>query len=117
MQSLRARIAQIELVFNNGDDGHPLITQLAHLESTRTVGVGPGHGYARQRPTAVKRRYAYDRDIVQALDTLGGFFPDAASTEPWTGLGDVDVVFLDKNGKVLGATVTHEGMIITPDIR
>ncbi|WP_396668484.1 hypothetical protein [Microbacterium sp. R86528] len=48
------------------------------------------------------------------IDGLGGFFPDAASTAPWTGLGDVDVVFLDKHGKVLGATVTHEGMIITP---
>lgn len=33
----------------------------------------------------------------------------------WTGLGDVDVVFLDKRGKMIGATVTHEGMIITPD--
>ncbi|TFD66959.1 hypothetical protein [Cryobacterium sp. Hb1] len=115
MQSLRARIAHIELVFNNGDDGHPLVAQLAHLESTRTVGVKPGNGYARQRLTAVKRRFAYDREIIQALDGLGGFFPDVASTEPWTELGDVDVVFLDKHGEVLGATVTHEGMVITPD--
>lgn len=114
MQSLRPNTAHIELVFNDGDDAHPLIAQLAHLESTRTVGVGPGNGYSRPRLTAVKRRFAYSRDIIRALDDLGGFFPDTASTELWTELGDVDVVFLDKQGKLLGATVTHEGMILTP---
>ncbi|MGZ0711309.1 hypothetical protein ACWPKO_23575 (plasmid) [Coraliomargarita sp. W4R53] len=80
----------------------------------RTVGVDPGNGYERTRPTAVKRRFAYDRDIIQAIDGLSGFFHDATSTQPWTGLGDVDVVFLDKHDKVLGATVAHEGMIIMP---
>jgi hypothetical protein len=29
-------------------------------------------------------------------------------------LGDVDVIFLDKDGKMLGATVAHGAMIITP---
>lgn len=114
MQSLRSKTSYIEFVFNGGEDeGHALIGQLAHLESTRTVGVGPGNGYQRSRPTAVKRRFAYDRDILRAVDALGGIFPAQASTESWTGLGDVDVVFLDSMGRVLGATVTHEGMLIT----
>lgn len=117
MQSLRSRTSHIEFVFNSGEDeGHALIEQLSHLSSTRTVGVGPGNGYARSRPTAVKRRFAYDRDILRAVDGLGGIFPAEASRESWTGLGDVDVVFLDPTGRVLGATVTHEGMLITlPD--
>ncbi len=114
MQSLRRETAHIEFVFNNGDGDHPLIGALANLESSRRVGVGPGNGYARPRRAAVKRRYAYSRDIIFALDDLGCFFPDATSKEQWTGLGDVDVVFLDHSGKVLGATVTHEAMIITP---
>lgn len=98
------------------DACHPLLEQLAHLESTRTVGVGPGNGYYhRPRPKVVKRRFAYDRDIIRAIDALGCFFPDPNSSEQWTGLGDVDVVFLDKDEKMLGATVTHEGLIIMPD--
>ena len=115
MQSLRPHNAHIELEFNNGDSGHPLLRQLEHLESTRTVGVRPGAGYFRPRSDAVKRRFSYDRDILRAIDRLGCFFPDSASSEQWTGLGDVDVVFLDKWGKMLGATLTHEGMIITPE--
>lgn len=113
IKSLRPHIAHIELVFNNGDSGHPLLGQLEHLESTRTVGVRPGAGYSRPRPDAVKRRFAYNRDILRTLDDLGGFFSEAASPDPWTALGDVDVVFLDKRGNLLGATVTHERMIIT----
>ncbi|ALO66141.1 hypothetical protein NHF46_17275 [Arthrobacter alpinus] len=116
MHSLRPNTAHIEFAFNNGDDGHRLLAALAHLGSIRTVGVEPGNGYYfRPRPTVVKRRFAYDRDIIRAIDFLGCFFPDSASSEQWTELGDVDVVFLDKWGKMLGATVTHEGMIITPE--
>ena len=114
MQSLRPRISHIKFVFNNGDDGHALLEHLGHLSSTRTVGVGAGNGYSRPRLTAVKHRFAYDRDILRALERLGGLFPDAASADSWTGLGDVDLVFLDARGNVLGATVTHERMIITP---
>ena len=47
MQSLRRETAHIELIFNNGDVGHPLIGLIANLESTRTVGVRPGNGYPR----------------------------------------------------------------------
>ncbi|MGA4670881.1 hypothetical protein ACPCG0_13960 [Propionibacteriaceae bacterium Y1923] len=112
MQSLRPRTAHIEFVFNDGDEGHPLLVQLAHLASTRTVGVKAGNGYARPRPTAVKRRYPYDRDIIAAIEALGGFFAEDSNPGPWTGLGNVDVVFLDERGTVLGATVTHESMII-----
>lgn len=116
MHSLRPKTAYIDFVYNNGDERHPLLEQLAHLESTRTVGVGPGNGYYhRPRPNVVKRRFAYDRDIIRAIDALGCFFPDSNGSEQWTGLGDVDVVFLDKEGRMLGATVTHEGMIITPE--
>ncbi|MGA4508137.1 hypothetical protein ACQB6R_03790 [Propionibacteriaceae bacterium G1746] len=116
LQSLRARTAHIEFVFNDGDEGHPLLDHLGHLNSTRTVGVGAGNGYARPRPNAVKHRFAYDRAIIRAIDDLGGFFPDDPFPNPsprWTGLGDVDVVFLDEHDRVLGATVTHEGLIIT----
>lgn len=112
MASLRPHIAHIELVFNNGDEGHPLTGRLAHLESTRTVGVKAGAGYSRPRSAAVKLRFAYDRDIIRELDALGGFFSKTASPEPWTALGDVDVVFLDARDNVLGATVAHERMII-----
>lgn len=116
MHSLRPNTAYVEFVFNNGDGDHPLLEQLVHLESTRTVGVTPGNGYYyRPRPAAIKRKFAYDRDIIRAIDSLGCFFPAATSSRQWTGLGDVDVVFLDKRGKTIGATVSHEGMIITPN--
>lgn len=113
---MRPQTTRIEFVFNNGDKRHPLLGLLAHLDSVRTVGVGPGHGYyGRSRSNVVKRSYAYDRDIIRAIESLGCFFPEATSKKQWTELGDVDVIFLDKRGKMLGATVTHEGMIITPD--
>jgi hypothetical protein len=115
MKAMRPETARIDFVFNNGDRLHPLLELLAHLDSVRTIGVGPGYGhYGRGRPTAVKRSYAYDRDIVRAIESLGGFFPEATSREQWTGLGDVDVAFFDKRGRLLGATVTHEGMLIEP---
>lgn len=116
MQSMRPQTARIEFVFSNGDKRHPLIELLAHLESVRTIGVGPGNRYYRRaRPTVVKRSYAYDRDIIRAIESLGCFFPEAVNKKQWTELGDVDVIFLDKRGKMLGATVTHEGMIVTPE--
>lgn len=116
MQSMRPQTARIEFVFSNGDKRHPLLELLAHLESVRTIGVGPGNGYyGRARPTVVKRSYAYDRDIIRAIESLGCFFPEAVNKKQWTELGDVDVIFLDKRGKMLGATVTHEGMIVTPE--
>lgn len=116
MRSMRPLATRIEFVFNDGDEGHPLLELLAHLDSKRTVGVGPGYGYyERGRPTVVKRSYAYDRGIIRAIESLGCFFPEAGNNEQWTELGDVDVIFLDHRGKMLGATVTHEGMIITPE--
>lgn len=113
---MRPKTARIEFVFSNGDEKHPLLELLAHLGSVRTIGVGPGNGYyGRARPNVVKRTYEYDRDIIRAIESLGCFFPEPESKEQWTELGDVDVVFIDKYGKMLGATVTHEGMIITPE--
>ncbi len=115
MQAMRPATARIEFVFNSGDAQHPLLELLAHLDSVRTVGVAPDNWhYRRGRPTAVKRSYAYDRDIVRAIESLGCFFPEAASKKHWTELGDVDVMFLDRRGKILGVTVTHEGMLISP---
>lgn len=116
MHSLRPQMAFVDFVFSNGDEGHPLLEMLAHLPSTRTVGVGPGNGYYwRGRPSVIRRRYAYDRSIIRAIDELGVFFPGPGSAEHWTELGDVDVIFLDARERMLGATVTHEGMIITPE--
>lgn len=113
---MRPKTACIEFVFNDGDKGHPLLGLLPHLDSVRTIGVGPRNGYyGRARPTVVKRNYDYNRDIILAIERLGCFFPEAASKKPWTELGDVDVIFLDRRGKMLGATVTHERMIITPE--
>lgn len=63
--SLQPNTAYVDFVFNNGDGEHPLLEQLAHLESTRTVGVASGNGYYyRPRPAAIRRRFAYDRDII-----------------------------------------------------
>ena len=116
MQSVRPSTVRSEFVFSGSEEKHPLLDLLAHLDSERTIGAGPGNGYyGRDRPNVVKRSYAYDRDIIRAIESLGGFFPDPESTSPWTGLGDVDVIFLDRNGKLLGATVAHERMIITPE--
>lgn len=114
MHSLRPKTAYVEFVFNQGDKKHPLFDLLAHLESTRTVGVKPGNGYGNTRDKAVKHRFAYDRDIIDAINELGAFFPDVKSKIQWTRLGDVDVVFLDKRGNTLGATVTHERMLVVP---
>lgn len=56
MHSMRPKTARIEFVFNNGDKRHPLIELLAHLDSVRTIGVGPGNGYyGLARPSVVKR--------------------------------------------------------------
>lgn len=66
-------------------------------------------------PAVVKRSYAYDSDIIRAIEGPGCFFPEAASKKQWTGLGNVDIIFLDKRVKMLGATVTHEGVIVTPE--
>lgn len=61
------------------------------------MGVEPENGYYfRPRPKVVKRRFAYDRDIIRAIDRLVCFFPDSVSSEQWTELSDADVVFLDK---------------------
>lgn len=90
--------------------------QLAHLDSSRTIGAKPGNGYYfRSRPTVIKHRFAYNREIIRAIDNLGCFFPEADCPDQWTGLGDVDVVFLDKKDQMIGATVNHGGMIITPE--
>ena len=115
MHSLRPQTARIEVIFEDGDTNHPLTTLLAHLDSTRTVGVD-GYLYGHPRPKAVKRSYAHDRDIIRAIESLGCFWPDAHSPAhspaQWTELGNVDVVFLDAKGQVLGATITHERMIV-----
>lgn len=63
----------------------------------------------------MKRSYAYDHDIICAIESLGCFFPDIASKKQWTELRGVGVIVRDKPGKMLGATVTHAGMIITPE--
>ena len=115
MHSLSPKTAYIEFVFNQGDKKHPLFALLTHLESVRTVGIEPGNGYGNMRHKAVKHRFAYDHDIIRAIDDLGAFFPDTPTKDQWTKLGDVDVVFLDIRGKTLGATVTHERMLVVPN--
>lgn len=116
MRALRSRIAAIELVFHQGDDDHPLTARLAALGADRQVGVGPRPGYTRPEPAAVLHRYRYDREILTAIDELGGLFEPVTTrfgeSARFTALGDVDVVFLDSSGRVIGATVTHEGLIL-----
>ena len=118
MQSLRSQAAHIELLFHDGDADHPMIRTLAWLNPRRQVGVGVRPGYHRPQPSAVLHRYPYDRAILQALEELGGIF-DYVSTPngdvvQFTGLGNVDVTFLDRSGTVLGSTVTHEGLVLLP---
>ncbi|MGJ6980879.1 hypothetical protein ACSDQ9_10190 [Aestuariimicrobium soli] len=116
LQALRPRIGQVEFVFNRADDeGHRLTSRLARLTSTRTVGVTDTFGYGRPRPTAVRLRFGYDREVVRAIEELGGFFTDESTADQWTGLGDVDVVFRDAEGRVLGATIAHERLLLSPD--
>jgi hypothetical protein len=118
MQSLRPRTASIERVFLDGDTDHPLADALAWLEPIRQVGVGERPGYLRSQPAAVLHRYPYDRTILQALDRLGGLFEHAPTQSGdrvlFTALGDVDVSFLDRNGAIIGSTVTQEGLILIP---
>lgn len=118
MRSLRSQTAQIEMVFHNGDDQHPFVEELAWLNPHRQVGVDVRPGYERPQPKAVLHRYPYDRAIIRALVDLGGFFVPISSPHgdrvEYTGLGNVDITFLDQRGVVLGATVTHEGLILMP---
>ena len=115
LAALRPRTAQLEFVANNESAADPLLARLAHLPSILTVGVGPGNGYSRLRPTAVVHRFAYDREILRALEELGGLFAEEGSAAPWTELGDVDLVLRDAQGRAIGATVTHERMLIDED--
>lgn len=118
MQSLRSKASTIELVFHDGDVDHPLTTQLAWLSPTRQEGVGARPGYPRPQPTAVLHRYPCDRDILRALNEVGGLFDYVSArtgdTVRFTQLGNVDVTFLDHRDTVLGSTVTHEGLILSP---
>jgi hypothetical protein len=118
MQSLRASTAHIELLFHDGDTDHPLSSTLAWLNPSRRVGVGIRPGYRRPQPSAVLHHYPYDRAIVRALDDLGGIFQyvrdPAGDVVRFTGLGNVDITFVDRSGSILGSTVTHEGLVLMP---
>lgn len=118
MQSLRPRTAAVELVFHIDDATHPLTQELAWLAPVHQHGVGTRPGYPRPQPRAVLHRYPYDRAVVRALDGLGGLFEWVSAprgdTVRLTRLGDVDVTFLDSSDTVLGSTVTHEGLILSP---
>lgn len=118
MQSLRPRATTIELLFHDSDVSHPLTLELAWLVPARQEGVGARPGYPRPHPRAVLHRYRYDRAILRALIDLGGLFEYVSDplgdTVRFTRLGNVDVTFLDQTDAVLGSTVTHEGLILTP---
>lgn len=118
LRSLRPLTRSIELVFRDGDAGHPLVRSLAWLAPIRRVGVGARPGYPRAQPSAVLHRYRYHRSIFQALADLGGFFHYVSAPTgdrvAFTRLGNVDVTFLNHSDRVLGSTVTHEGLILTP---
>lgn len=118
MQSLRPRTATIELLFHDGDSDHPLTHELAWLSPRRQAGVGPRPGYQRPQPIAILHRYPYHREVLHALDELGGLFEfvtdPTGDTVNFTRLGNVDVTFPDCSGKVLGSTVTHEGLVLSP---
>ena len=118
MESLRPRTTTIELLFHDGDTDHPLTHGLAWLSPIRQVGVGARPGYPGPQPNAVLHRYPYDRAILHALNGLGGLFEYVSAptgdTVNFTRLGNVDVTFLDHSDTVLGSTVTHEGLILSP---
>lgn len=118
MNSLRPIVTTIELLFHDGDTDHPLVIALASLSPIRQKGVGPRPGYRRPQPNAILHRYPYDRAIVRTINELGGLFEYVAAatgdTVHFTRLGNVDVTFLDRYDEVLGSTVTHEGLILTP---
>jgi len=118
MQSLRHKTATVELLFHDGDAGHSLTHELAWLSPLRQEGVGARPGYQRPQPTAILHRYPYNRAILHALNELGGLFEyvtaPTGDTVNFTRLGNVDVTFLDYSGKVLGSTVTHEGLVLSP---
>lgn len=118
MESLRPKTATIELLFHDGDTDHRLTHELEWLSPIRQEGVDARPGYLRPQPTAVLLRYPYDRAIFRALNELGGLFEyvSAATGDSvnFTRLGNVDVTFLDQSDTVLGSTVTHEGLILSP---
>ena len=118
LRQLRSRTTHVELLFHDGDGGHPLTDALAWLNPSRSVDVGLRPGYSRRQDSAVLHRYPYDRAIFKALEDLGGLFlyssAPAGDHVEFTGLGNIDVTLLDERDEVLVSTVTHEGVILTP---
>lgn len=49
----------------------------------------------------MKHSYPSDRDIIRAIECLDAF-TEAACEAQWTCVDDVDVIFLGKNGRMLG---------------
>ncbi len=120
MKSLRAQTTTVELVFHDGDADNPLAEKLKRLMPVREIGVGKRPGYQKPAPHAVLHRYAYDREVLRAIEELGGLFTYASTatgeTVNFSHLGNVDVAFIARDGAVLGATVTHEGLILRPEV-
>lgn len=112
-------MAVVELVFHDGDAGHPLVEPLQYSTPERSEGVGARPGYARADPRAVLHRYHYDRAIISALAGLGGLFvlhrDPRGDRVDFPDVGNVDLSFYDVAGNLFCYTVTHEGLVFVAD--
>lgn len=76
-----------------------------------THGTGPRPGYLNRQPNVWVYRVPYDRSLIFAMQDAGGLFGTAqdGGLDQWN---DVDVYFLDARGLVIGAVVSHEGIVL-----
>lgn len=111
LAALRPRLKALVLVSNDGELAPAVAEQLAGWLESITVGAPAGCGYARPRPGASCHRYRYDRRLLAVLDQWGGPMADSAA-QPFTALGDVDLVLVGERDQVLGATIAHERLVI-----
>ncbi|MFT3834965.1 MAG: hypothetical protein QM711_16885 [Micropruina sp.] len=120
LTSLRPRTATLEWVVRRGVSPEPLDALLDGFDTERTVGIGPRPGYPKpDRDAAVLVSRAH-RDLFARLAENGLFTVEHDSrgdrVSP-TGLGFIDVGFLDDRKRLICSTVTHAGIIhlLNPD--
>ncbi len=120
LTSLRPRTATLEWVVRRGVSAEPLDALLDGFDTDRAVGVGPRPGYSKPDRDAAVLVCRSHRDLFARLAENGLFTvehdPRGDRVSP-TGLGFVDVGFLDDRKRLLCSTVTHAGIIhlLNPD--
>ena len=94
----------------------PLLAQLKPFDPETREGAGPRPGYPQADPTALTIRVRYDRGVFALLRRYSNLF--AYLTSPrgdrveFTEWGNVDLLCYDAAGRVVLATVTHEGLAL-----